>query len=221
MKNQKLFLVTIPRYSLIVVILSLALAMVFYMSGNQLSSGYSFTRDFFSDLGRYTPGNFISFTFFVTALTACGVTLNLYFFYFMKLFEGKSLYKILAKIGCVAGMIGGLSFIGVGFAPTNTAQVAHEFFENWAFRSFLIASIFLSIVLFNDDRFSKKYSFGYALFALMIFGYVLTLEFGPSPSESDFARVFNVVCQKIIVLVFILSILFQSFGNMKIISKNN
>lgn len=221
MKNQKLFLVTIPRYSTFVVILFLGLSMIFYEGGTMndpTSAGYSFTHNFFSDLGKFTPENMISLILFATALTVCGVTFNAYFFYFIKLFPAKNIYQKMVIIACIAGMFGGFCFLSVGFTPSNTVLGPHIFFANWAFRSFLITSVLLSIVLFKDKRFNTFYAGGYALFALLIFIYVLILELAPSPRISDFSLMFNVVSQKTIVLVFICSILFQSFGNLKIIN---
>ena len=217
-----MFLVTLPRYSIFGVITCLGLSMVFYQGGtmNDPSSvGYSFARNFFSDLGKYTPENMVSLVFFAIALTLCGVTFNAYFFYFSKLFPVKNAYQRMAIIGCVAGMFGGFCFISVGLTPSNTILGPHIFFANWAFRSFLITSVLLSIVLYNDSRFNRLYFLGYTLFALLILIYVLILEFAPNPKDSDFSLMFNVISQKAIVLVFIFSVLFQSFGNLKIISQ--
>tara|TARA_B110000014_G_scaffold169249_1_gene120051 strand:- start:1324 stop:2001 length:678 start_codon:yes stop_codon:yes gene_type:complete len=224
MKSMKLFLVTIPRYSILTVLLCLGLSIIFYEGGTMndpSSMGYSFTRNFFSDLGQYTPENMVSLILFATALTVCGLTFNAYFFYFIKLFPEKNIYKNLAITGCIAGMFGGFCFFGVGVTPSNTTLDPHIFFANWAFRSFLITSILLSIVLFKDKRFNTLYAGGYALFALLIFIYVLILELAPSPRISDFSLMFNVVSQKAIVLVFICSVLMQSFGNLKIINDSS
>jgi hypothetical protein len=163
----------------------------------------------------------VSLILFATALTVCGLTFNAYFFYFIKLFPEKNIYKNLAITGCIAGMFGGFCFFGVGVTPSNTTLDPHIFFANWAFRSFLITSILLSIVLFKDTRFNTLYAGGYALFALLIFIYVLILELAPSPRISDFSLMFNVVSQKAIVLVFICSVLMQSFGNLKIINDSS
>ena len=143
MKNQKLFLVTLPRYSTFVVILFLGLSMIFYEGGTMndpTSAGYSFTHNFFSDLGKFTTENMISLILFATALTVCGVTFNAYFFYFIKLFPTKNIYQKMAIIACIAGMFGGFCFLSVGFTPSNTVLGPHIFFANWAFRSFLINS---------------------------------------------------------------------------------
>ena len=97
MSNYKLFLVTLPRYAIFAVILFLGLAIVFYKGGtmNDPSSiGYSFTLNFFSDLGRYKPENMISLVLFAVALGICGIIFNIYFYYFIKLFPKNSPSKI-------------------------------------------------------------------------------------------------------------------------------
>ena len=126
---------------------------------------------------------------------------------------------IIARLGSVSGMFGGFCFMAVGFTPSNYILDPHIFFANWAFRSFLITSILLSIALYRDNRFSRYYVGGYTIFAILILVYVLILEFAPNPGISDFSLMFNVVSQKIIVLVFISSILLQSFGNSKLIAE--
>ena len=144
MSNYKLFLVTLPRYAIFAVILFLGLAIVFYKGGtmNDPSSiGYSFTLNFFSDLGRYKPENMISLVLFAVALGICGIIFNIYFYYFIKLFPKNNIYHQMAKIGCVAGMLGGICFFAVGLTPTNTIVGPHIFFANWAFRLFLIACL--------------------------------------------------------------------------------
>tara|TARA_Y100000591_G_C21549312_1_gene552838 strand:- start:230 stop:646 length:417 start_codon:yes stop_codon:yes gene_type:complete len=135
----------------------------------------------------------------------------------MKLFSAETLNSVLGKIGAFFGIIGAIFFIVVGFTPHNYIHDLHVFSVNWAFRCFFLASTFLTISIFRDESFDNRYAYGYFLFAVLIFFYILVLEFGPSPSDSDFALVFNVVSQKIIVIVFIFSVLLQSIGNEKLI----
>ena len=222
MKRQKLFLVTVPRYSIFVIIIFLALSMMFYQGGTMndpTAIGYSFTHNFFSDLGIFSINNITSVLLFASALTVCGLTFNAYFYYFIKLFPEKNINGLIARLGSVSGMFGGFCFMAVGFTPSNYILDPHIFFANWAFRSFLITSILLSIALYRDNRFSRYYVGGYTIFAILILVYVLILEFAPNPSISDFSLMFNVVSQKIIVLVFISSVLLQSFGNSKLIAE--
>ena len=222
MRFQHSFLITLPRVVCIYFVISFILAMIIYAGGtinDPESMGYSFTRNFFSDLGKFTTENIISAMMFNLSLIVCGWSFAAYFFYFTKLFNQNTIIHILAKVGSYAGIIGALCFIGVGLTPHNLFLDYHIVFVNWAFRSFLLASISLSVVLYKDNRFENRFAMGYFIFAILTFLYVLVLEFAPDPKISDFALIFNVIAQKIIIFAFIFSILYQSFGNSKLLAK--
>jgi len=226
MKNlnfQKHFLVTIPRYSLILFTILMAFSMTTYVGGTMNDPeavGYSFSRNFFSDLGKITPGNLFSMALFTVALSICGISFVAFFYYTMRLFKDKGALNTLAKIGAGAGILGGLCFVGVGFTPHNILLDPHIFFVKLAFRSYLLTSIIFSIVMYKDSRFENRYAIGYLTFAFSNFIYVLILDFAPSPKISDFSLIFNVISQKIIALIFILSVFYQSTGNSKFLSQN-
>ena len=222
MRFQHSFLITLPRVVCIYFVISFILAMIIYAGGtinDPESMGYSFTRNFFSDLGKFTTENIISAMMFNLSLIVCGWSFAAYFFYFTKLFNQNTIIHILAKVGSFSGIIGALCFIGVGLTPHNLFLDYHIVFVNWAFRSFLLASISLSVVLYKDNRFENRFAMGYFIFAILTFLYVLVLEFAPDPKISDFALIFNVIAQKIIIFAFIFSILYQSFGNSKLLAK--
>ncbi len=222
MRFQHSFLITLPRVVCIYFVISFILAMIIYAGGtinDPESMGYSFTRNFFSDLGKFTTENIISAMMFNLSLIVCGWSFAAYFFYFTKLFNQNTIIHILAKVGSFSGIIGALCFIGVGLTPHNLFLDYHIVFVNWAFRSFLLAGISLSVVLYKDNRFENRFAMGYFIFAILTFLYVLVLEFAPDPKISDFALIFNVIAQKIIIFAFIFSILYQSFGNSKLLAK--
>ena len=220
MNKLKFALVIVPRWSISIFIILLFLSISFYSGGtlnDPNSQGYSMFRNFFSDLGILNQQNIISVILFGLALLLCGLTFIFYFYYFMKLFSVETLNGMLGKIGAFFGILGAIFFIVVGFTPHNQIHDLHVFSVNWAFRCFFLASSFLTLSIFRDKSFDHRYAYGYFLFAVLIFFYILVLEFGPSSSDSDFALVFNVVSQKIIVIVFIFSVLFQSIGNEKMV----
>ena len=224
LKFQKHFLVTIPRYSILSFFSLMAISMFTYGGGtmNNLDAiGYSFTRNFFSDLGKFVPNNIISMILFTTALMVSGLSFMAYFYNMMRIFKEKSTYAVIAKVGLAVGIYGALCFIGVGFTPHNLLNDPHMFFVNGAFRSFFISAFLLTIAMYKDDRFENRYALGYLGFALSIFIYILILEFAPNPKISDFYLIFNVVSQKIIVLIFMISVLYQSGGNSKFLAQNS
>lgn len=216
-------LVIIPRYAICLFILLFCTSIFFYSGGtlhNPNTVGYSFTRNFFSDLGILSEENIVSVALFAVGLLVVGLNFILYFYNFMKLFNTDSLSSKIGKAGSIFGIIGAIFFIIIGFTPHNYVHDTHIIAVNWAFRSFLVASTFLFYSMSKDSRFDSKYALGYLIFSLLIFIYIIILEFGPSPRDSDFSLIFNVIAQKFIVLVFILSVFYQSFGNASFLTQN-
>jgi len=223
MISLKNSLVVFPRYSICLFISFFCTSIFFYSGGtlhNPNTIGYSFTRNFFSDLGILSEENIISVILFAIGLLIVGLNFILYFYNFMKLFNTNTFASKVGKIGSVFGIIGAISFIIIGFTPHNFVHDSHIIAVNWAFRSFCVASILLFYSMYKDNRFELHYALGYLIFSLLIFFYIIVLEFGPSPRESDFTLIFNVISQKIIVLVFILSVFYQSFGNASFLNKH-
>ena len=217
-------LVVYPRYSICLFIFLFCSSILFYSGGtlhNPNTIGYSFTRNFFSDLGILSQENIISVILFAMGLLVVGLNFILYFYSFMKLFNANTFIGKIGKAGSIFGIIGAIFFIIIGFTPHNFVHDSHIIAVNWAFRSFCLASLLLFYSMYNDSRFEWRYALGYLIFSLLIFFYIIVLEFGPSPRDSDFSLVFNVIAQKIIVLVFVLSVFYQSFGNASFLNKHN
>lgn len=216
-------LVALPRLGLSLFFFFFAISIFFYSGGtinDPNTLGYSFSRNFFSDLGIVDKDNMISVVFFALALLICGLTFTIYYYNFLSFFTNETFDHTMGRFGCLVGILGAIFFIIVGFTPHNYVIDPHVFVVKWAFRCFLITSISFTYVFFKDDRFSTQYGIGYILFAIFILFYILIMEFGPDPnSGKDFDLIFNVISQKIIVLIFALSILFQSFENSKLVSK--
>ena len=96
------------------------LAMVFYPGGTSSDAektGYSFLENFFSDLGMvrtYTgQPNTLSSLLFATALVLVGLVLMLFFLLLSTYFPEPSLGKNLSRAGTLAGIVSGISCIGI------------------------------------------------------------------------------------------------------------
>ena len=174
MISNRVFIVQMPRLGVILYLIFTSISIIFYAGGtvrNPDTLGYSFTQNFFSDLGKLSTDNFLAMIFFSGSLFVVGITFSIYFYYLMKSYNNDSL-GIIAKIGSGLGIIGAICFIGVGFTPHNVLFTHHIFFVNWAFRSFLLSSLLLSIALFKDVRLPSRYGVGYLFFAISIFFYI-------------------------------------------------
>ena len=137
--NDKFYIKTLPRYSMVIYIILNIVAMLMYAGGNindHSQEGYSFVRNFFSDLGRrYSlsgESNLISCVFFNSSLTIVGLTFMILFYKVQSIF---SKHKILTFLATVFGVYSGFSYIGVGFTPADLYLEAHIFFAHWAFRA--------------------------------------------------------------------------------------
>jgi hypothetical membrane protein len=123
---------------------------------------------------------------------------------------------MLALIGSIFGVLGGLSLIGVGLTPADLYLDIHIICATWLFRFFFVASLCYSIVIFRYSQLENKYAGGYLAFTFSILLYILISEFGPDPKISQFALTLQVVSQKVILLILIASIYIQTLGLKKL-----
>jgi hypothetical protein len=201
-----------------VFILLTSVAMLTYTGGavdNHAAKGYSFTRDFLSNLGMITAlsgnPNWVSAVLFFISLAAAGTCLVVFFILFRRFFQATHFEKVLSLIGSILGVLAGISFIGIAFAPADIARPAHVQFVMWAFRLFPLAVLCYVPVMFVDKRYPKVYAWVFAIFCLLLIGYYLLLTNGPDfTSPQDL--VIQAVGQKIIVYISIISIFVQSLG---------
>ena len=216
--ERNLWLITLPRMVLGIFIVFNIIAMFFYPGStflNNSSLGYSFTQNFLSDLGRTMSFsgeiNFFSAQFFNMSLILAGVVFTFFYFHVRKVFLEDN-QQFIALIGSVFGILGGFSLIGVGITPADLYLEFHIICATWLFRFLFIASIFYSIVIFRNDQYENKYASGYLIFTFSILLYILVSELGPDPKISQFSLILQVVSQKIILLIFMVSVYIQTLG---------
>ena len=121
-------------------------------------------------------------------------------------------FKGLSYAATLFGVLGGLCFIGVAFTPADILLDPHIFFAHGIFRCLLIASILYTILIFKTEGFNNTYGYGFLVFGLMVFSYVIISELGPDPRSNPSALVLQAVSQKIIAFWLLLSIYFYSIG---------
>ena len=146
-------------------------------------------------------------------------TFILYYFTLPLVFSSDKLNYLLALIGTLFAFAGSVCLIGTGLTPSDLVLESHQFFANNIFYSFLITSFFYMIAILRSNQIEKKYAIGYFIFFLSIFIYVGILNFGPSADLNNSALIFQVVSQKLIVFVFVFSVLHQTFGFYKLNGK--
>jgi len=223
-KLRQLYL-TIAVGCALFVILTL-IGMFTYAGGtvdDHAATGYSFTHNFLSNLGMVTAlsgkPNWVSAILFFLSLSAAGSCLAIFFIIFPRFFNNTHLQKVLSLTGSILGVLAGISFVGIAFAPADLARPAHVQFVMWAFRLFPLAVLFYLPVLLMDKRYPKPYAWVFAVFCLMLIGYYLLMTNGPSFTSPE-GLVIQVVGQKVISYASILSIGIQSLGAYKFLEKS-
>ncbi len=201
------------------------LAMLTYAGGsvdNPESAGYSFSHNFLSNLGMITAEsgrpNWISAILFFVALALAGAALVVFFILFRRLFQTTRLQVAFGLLGSTLGVLAGVSFMGIAFAPADIARPAHIQFVMWAFRLFPLAVLCYLPVMFLDRRYPRGYAWVFAIFCLMLIGYYLLMTNGPG-FDTPQGLVVQVVGQKVISYASIASIGIQSLGAARFLKK--
>lgn len=219
--ENKLFLVTLPRIMVGVFLFLQILGMISYPGGtiwSEKTTEYVFTKNYFSDLGRYQAHNgepnYLSMIFFSLSLCLVSLTFIVHYVSVLRFFQNdyKRYNYIISFIGTIFSFLGAVCLIGTALTPSDLVLDPHIFYANNIFHSFLVTSLLYTIVIYRSELIQNKYAAGYAIFFLSILSYVIILHFGPGPRESQAALIFQVVAQKMIVVIFILSVVYQTFG---------
>jgi hypothetical protein len=197
------------------------IAMLTYPGGSvddHFTRGYSLTHSFLSNLGMITAlsgrSNWVSAILFFIALAMAGAALVIFFIIFRRLFQGTRIQKTLSLLGTILGILSGISFMGIAFAPADIARPVHILFVMWAFRLFPLAVLCYVPVLYMDRHYPKVYAWVFTIFCLLLIGYYLLMTNGPSYSSAQ-GLVIQVVGQKVIAYASIVSIGIQSVGAYK------
>ena len=217
-----LWLIELPRLALGIFIILNIIAILSYPGGTYIDHatiGYSFTRNFLSDLGRTLSFsdevNFLSAQLFNMSLILAGLIFSSFYLHVHKVFSIDNL-RTLALIGSFFGVLGGLSLAGVGLTPADIYLDLHIICATWLFRFFFVASLCYSMVIFRHSQFENKYAMGYLVFTFSILLYIIISELGPSPKEVPWALTLQAVSQKMILLILMSAIYIQTMGLKKL-----
>lgn len=198
------------------------MAMLLYPGGavfNPNTAGYAFFQNFFSDLGltRAHNGqdNLPSAVLFFIALSGAGAGLILFFVAFRQFFGRTWPGWLFSRLGSLAGIMAGVSFIGIAFTPANLLRPAHIQFVFYAFESFLVATLFYIGAILYERRYPKRLALAFVVFTVLLAMYVYLIFYGPDLSTAEGVMI-QVAGQKIIAYAAIISIMVQAWGAQKV-----
>jgi len=118
--------------------------------------------------------------------------------------------RVFSTVGTIVGVISGLCFVGIAWAPYDLFLDAHYQLVFWAFRTFLLAVAIYAFVIFRQRTYPRRYGWVFILFTLFLAAYLILLTSGPD-ALTPAGLVIQATGQKVIAYVSILSVVAQSW----------
>ena len=190
-------------------------------------TSYSFTENFFSDLGVYeTSGgheNFLSCFLFNSTLAMIGFA-SFSYMYVPPLFNENRKAYIFSSIAAAILIISGICYIGVALTPADLFFGEHVWFVIFAFHLQTIGILFMVIAFFLSSA-DNRYTIVAFIYFICVATYSIFETSSPPPPDfdprnqemfKDFVTydrmVISVVSQKVITLIAFISTIVFTFG---------
>tara|TARA_B100000579_G_scaffold299637_1_gene249633 strand:+ start:392 stop:1069 length:678 start_codon:yes stop_codon:yes gene_type:complete len=194
-------------FGILVFISLCVIAMIYYPGGTIIDSttvGYLFFYNFFSNLGEWTAKNgepnFLSAYLFNTSMLVLALSYSLFYFNFLKVIISRSKNILLKTILIMSISISLLGFIFVAIFSSDPETFSlHILFVKIGFYSLFIHCIIQAIFIYSIKLPNNLLFNSTLIFTIIMFLFVLMMEFGPNPFENNESLFIQVTSQKIIV----------------------
>ena len=231
----KFWCVDALRIASVYYVVAVIIAILLYPGGNHIELdqvGYSLHKNFLSELGFHKTMsgdlNFFSSFFWNTAMYML-LLQGIAFLFIPSLFRENRISFAFACLGTLFMFPACIFFVGVALTPGDIFFDAHIFTTTTAFNLYTV-SIFFYVLAFISSSLSNYYTSGaiLLLIAVSVYSYYLS---GYQPIDAIKDRelylevytmdllIFNVVLQKVIISLMIITIITFSFGLNKLINK--
>ena len=231
----KFWCVDALRIASVYYVVAIVIAILLYPGGNHIELdqvGYSLHKNFLSELGFHKTMsgdlNFFSSFFWNTAMYML-LLQGIAFLFIPSLFRENRYSFAFACLGTLFMFPACIFFVGVALTPGDIFFDAHIFTTTTAFNLYTV-SIFFYVLAFISSSLSNYYTSGaiLLLIAVSVYSYYLS---GYQPIDAIKDRelylevytmdllIFNVVLQKVIISLMIITIITFSFGLNKLINK--
>ena len=231
----KFWCVDALRIASVYYVFAVVIAILLYPGGNHIELdqvGYSLHKNFLSELGFHKTMsgdlNFFSSFFWNTAMYML-LLQGIAFLFIPSLFRENRYSFAFACLGTLFMFPACIFFVGVALTPGDIFFDAHIFTTMTAFNLYTV-SIFFYVLAFISSSLSNYYTSGaiLLLIAVSVYSYYLS---GYQPIDAIKDRelylevytmdllIFNVVLQKVIISLMIITIITFSFGLNKLINK--
>jgi hypothetical protein len=231
----KFWCVDALRIASVYYVVAVVIAILLYPGGNHIELdqvGYSLHKNFLSELGFHKTMsgdlNFFSSFFWNTAMYML-LLQGIAFLFIPSLFRENRYSFAFACLGTLFMFPACIFFVGVALTPGDIFFDAHIFTTTTAFNLYTV-SIFFYVLAFISSSLSNYYTSGaiLLLIAVSVYSYYLS---GYQPIDAIKDRelylevytmdllIFNVVLQKVIISLMIITVITFSFGLNKLINK--
>jgi hypothetical protein len=163
------------------------LAMLLYPGGTSSDKdvkGYLFFENFFSDLGMVRTYNgqpkAFSLFLFASALVLMGIAFIFFFVLMPSYFATTRPERTSSRIGSIAGVLAGVSCIGIAATPWDLFPSAHLVFAYSLSASFLLSVVFYLVAVLANRRYPNAYAAVFAVYTIVLGAYLGLMLLGPS-----------------------------------------
>ena len=191
--------------------------MLFYPGGTYLDSsteGYHFFYNFFSNLGEWTARNgeinTFSASLFNSSLIIFAISYFSFFISFLRLQVKyiNSKWLRLFLVASISVSISSFIFISV-FSAEETSKFWHLVFVKMAFRTLFVHAVLQTYIVTKIPKFDQFISFATLGFTILLFLFLIVMDFGPTAHGSQQGLFIQVTAQKTIVAGIMIYFFFQ------------
>lgn len=162
------------------------LAMLLYPGGTSFDidvKGYLFFENFFSDLGMVrTYGaqpKTCSMLLFASALVLMGIAFIFFFVLMPSYFTATRSERVASRVGSIAGVLAGVSCIGIAATPWDLYFTPHLIFAYGLSASFLLSVVSYLVAVLANRRYPNTYAAVFAVYTIILAAYLGLVLLGP------------------------------------------
>jgi hypothetical protein len=181
------------------------LAMLLYPGGTLIdhdAEGYSFLGNFFSDLGMAHTyageAKVLSLILFASALALIGVAFLSFFAMMPSFFTRTRLERVASRLGATAGVLAGISCIGIAATPWDLRLDVHMVFSYSLSVSLLLAVVCYLVAMLKKKDYPKAYAAVLVVYLIILAAFLGLMAVGPD-SDTRQGLVMLAVGQKIAI----------------------
>ena len=175
---------------------------------------YYFFYNFFSNLGEWTARNGEINTFSASLFNSSLIIFAISYFSFFISFLSLQVKYINSKwlrlflVASISVSISSFIFISV-FSAEETSKFWHLVFVKMAFRTLFIHAVLQTYIVIKIPKFDQFISFTTLGFTILLFLFLIVMDFGPSAHGSQQGLFIQVTAQKTIVAGIMIYFFFQ------------